>query len=105
MKLQELITKINELNLCQTEYPDEQEFNEEIDSELSNLKVVDSGLDVDKHRWYETSVTVYKHPEGFFGIRYVTDQFSEMSSIEDHYWDLKAFEMEEVSTVTYKVKK
>lgn len=105
MKLQELISKINSLNLTQTDYPDEQSFGEEIDNELEKLDFIDSGLDVDKHRWYETSITVYKHEEGFMGIRFVTDQFSEQSSMGDHFWTLKAFEMEEVKTVTYRKKK
>lgn len=105
MKLQELINKIKEAKVLQTEYADEQEFGEEIDKELNKLPVVASGLDVDKHRWYETSITVYKHEEGFLGIRFITDQFSEMSSMEDHYWTLPAFEMQEVKTVTYIPKK
>lgn len=104
MKLQELINKIKDAKVIQTEYPDEQSFGKEIDDRLNKLTNVESGLDVDKHRWYETSITVLKHEEGFLGIRFITDQFSEQSSMEDHYWTLEAFEMEEVKTVTYKVK-
>lgn len=105
MKLTELINKIREAKVLQTDYPDEQEFGDEIDNELKKLPIVESGLDVDKHRWYETSITVYKHEEGFLGIRFVTDQFSEQSSMEDHYWTLPAFEMQEVKNVTYIPKK
>ena len=103
MSLQKLVAEINSAQITQAEYPDEQEFPSHIQSELDQLETVAQGLDVAKHRWYETSTTVYKHLEGFIGIRYVTDLFSESSSMEDIFWTLRAFEMEQVMEPTYKI--
>lgn len=67
---------------------------------------IKSNLDVDKHRHYETSITVFQTKEGeFFGCRHISNVYSEASMVEDCYWYLKWFEMEEVKTVTYKIKK
>jgi tRNA uridine 5-carbamoylmethylation protein Kti12 len=61
-------------------------------------------LDIDKHRWYETGVSVWKLNEGFLGVRSVTNIYSESSSVEDMFWNLIFFEMEEIQTITYKKK-
>jgi len=102
----ELIEELNEKGITQTEYADEGFVDsEDVSSILSDAKLVESDLDVDKHRWYETSLYVYKLEDGFLlGIRAVSDIFSEMSGLEDIDWDLNFQEMERVQAVTYKVK-
>ena len=50
-------------------------------------KLVEEGLYVDKHRWYETSVSVFKVNDGYLGVTAVTDIFSEQMDVSDafHY--------------------
>lgn len=66
---------------------------------------VKSGLDVDNHRWYETSIIVYKvntdEGDKFFGVRAATDIFGEESSYNDIMWDMCFFEMIEKQETTY----
>jgi hypothetical protein len=99
--MQNLVQKINDAKIIQKEYWEDQSFGEDIDNELGSCKIVDSELDVDKHRWYETSITVYELNGEYFGIRYVTDTFSESSSIEDMFWTIEAFPMKAIQTTTY----
>ena len=61
-------------------------------------------LDVDKRRWYETSISVYAIADGIFGVRKVSDLSSEQMTVGDVYRTLEFFEMEEVKTITYKKK-
>lgn len=70
------------------------------------FETIDFDLDVDKHRWYETSVDVLLFEDGkIFGVEKVSDLFSESMSYSDCYHTITFFEMEEVQTVTYRVKK
>lgn len=70
-----------------------------------NFETVSTNLDVDKHRWYETSITVIKINGGYIGIRLVSNLFSEVDSISDIEWSLIFMEMELVVTTTYIQKK
>ena len=97
----EIVEKINNLKKIQKEYWEDVEFPKEIQAILDSCEIVAEGLDVDKHRWYETSTVVYKLNEQYFGITYVTDTFSENSSIEDMYWEICAVPMKQVQTITY----
>lgn len=71
----------------------------------SKLKVVNTGLDVDKHRWYEISTIVYAAGEWFLGIRGASQLYSEASCFDDICVETTAFEMEAVQSVTYVAKK
>lgn len=62
---------------------------------------VKEGLDVDKHRWYETSVSVYAIGEWFLGIAGVSGLFSEPMTFSDCDVETIAYEMEAVQSVTY----
>jgi len=67
-------------------------------------KLVAKGLDVDKHRWYEITTDVYKIGEWFIGICGASDLFSEQMSYSDAEIETIAFEMEEVPSVSYRIK-
>ena len=69
------------------------------------LKLVASGLSVDKHRWYETSTTVYAVGEWYLGLNEVTDVFSEQMGISDCEVTSNFFEMEAQQSTTYVPKK
>lgn len=70
----------------------------------ANYKVLAEKLDVDKHRWYETSVTVIGIYGRILGARHVTGVFSENMSYSDCGFDPFFFEMEAVPSVAYKAK-
>ena len=67
-------------------------------------QVIRDNMNIDKHRWYEISTTVYKIGEWFIGIRGASKLYSEDSSWEDICVTTIAFEMKEVLSVTYERK-
>lgn len=101
-----LVEKLNNLKILQTTY----EFEELIPKEIwdehfeGKYEAVDYDLDVDTHRWYETSITVLKFTDGFMGVRFITNMFSEYQGYEDCYHHLEFMEMEEYKTVSYRAK-
>lgn len=100
--MKEIIEKLNNLNIIQKNY----EFEEDIPQEMLEYftKQVASELDIDKHRWYETGVSVYQIKEGLLGVRSVTNLYSEQNDYEDISWKLRFFEMEPIETIIYKIK-
>ena len=98
--MENLLKQLNELNIIQKSYELKEDLPQVIyKKHFKNLLA--SGLEVDKHRWYETSIYVFKTELGIIGVRAVTDLFSEMGEIEDVYHKLEFFEMQEITTVTY----
>ena len=78
---------------------------ETFDKYSKELKKITSGLNVDKHRWYELSTTVYAAGDWFLGVSEVTDVFSEQMGISDCEINSMFFEMEAKQTTTYVPKK
>ena len=68
-----------------------------------NLKLtrLASGLNIDKHRWYEVTTSVYEVEGRFLGVRGLSQCFSEGSDAEDCCCESEAFEMEVKQTITY----
>lgn len=103
-KFDELLEKLKGLDVAQTGGCWEEEIPEEIWEEYlleDNLKEVDSGLDVDKHRWYEISTTVYEIFGRYLGVRMATDLFSEQMGYSDCSVTIEFFEMKLIQTITY----
>ena len=102
-KFDELLAKLKALKITQTHFDWAEDIPEDIWKEYfdGNFKVVKRNLRVDKHRWYETSISVIKIFDRFLGIRHVSDMFSETMDVEDCYHTLEFFEMKEVQTITY----
>ena len=92
---EEAMTEINDKKFCSLWDADEY-----LEYELE-IKALEEGLSVDKHRWYETSVSVYLVGDRFLGVRGISNCYSESSSAEDCCDTAEAFEMKEVKTVTY----
>jgi len=103
--MKEIIEKLNNENIKQHSYDWEEDLPEEFLQYFENAECVDSELYVDKHRWYETSTSVYKIEDKFIGVDAVTDVFSEQMGYSDCYHTLYFFEMEEFITTSYKIKK
>lgn len=101
-----LIQKLNNLQIHQTKSEWEDNIPDDIYREyfFGNYETIDSNIDVDTHRWYETSIEVLKFEEGLLGVRYITNMFSESQDYEDCYHHLQFFEMEEFTTITYRAK-
>ena len=70
----------------------------------ANPKLVVKNLDVDTHRWYECSTSVYKIGDWFLGVFGVSNIFSESMDYSDCSFTCTAFEMEEIPSVTYERK-
>ena len=71
----------------------------------ANPKMVKEGMNVDKHRWYEISTSVYRIGEWYLGVCGVSGLFSESMGFDDCMVETNAFEMEQVQSVTYIQKK
>lgn len=72
---------------------------------FQDLKEVDYGIDIEEHRWYDTSITVYEvEPNQFLGVRSITSSKSESQYAEDCYVTLKFYEMEQINVISYKQK-
>ena len=104
--MKELVKILNDLNLSQESADWEENIPEEIYIKFFKNKSTEvcNNLDVDKHRWYETSTTVIAVNNGFLGINLVTDVFSENMDISDCGEGISFFEMQEVKVVSYKQK-
>lgn len=101
--MKEIIEELNNLKITQKSIDFSEDLSEDIyDKYFKNC--VEEGLSVDKHRWYETSISVYKTDKGLLGVKSITDLFSEQSQCEDIFHTLEFFEMEEIPLISYKKK-
>lgn len=103
-KFYELLEKLKNLEIVQKDINWCENLPNEIWNEHfeNNFKELKSGLDVVKHRWYETSISVIEIYGKPLGIKHITNLFSESSSCEDCYVTIEFFEMEAVYVVSYK---
>lgn len=104
-QFEELLSELQKLDITQTEGDWAENLPEEIWEKhfKGNHKEVAHGLDIDTHRHYEVSTSVISIYEGFIGVTFITNMFSEMSSYEDCCVEMAFEEMEEVNVVSYKV--
>ena len=91
MKVSEVIEKVNSIKYWSL-YSFEEDFN---------LEAVASELNVDKHRWYEISTSVYKCDDGFVGVSGVTQLYAELMDYKDCYCECIAEEFEPKQITTY----
>lgn len=106
MSIKELVQKLNDLEITQINGDWAENIPEEIYNEYleGSYQEVAYDLDVDTRRWYETSITVLELPDGFIGVRYITNMFSESQDYEDCYHTMKFMEMESYITTSYRLK-
>ena len=102
-KFDELLTKLKGLKIIQTAG----EWDENIPIDIwdqhfdENHKELKGGLDIQTHRWYETSIIVIEIYEGLLGIRCASNMFSENQEWEDCCVRIEFMEMKEVSIISY----
>jgi hypothetical protein len=102
-KFNELLKTLTELKIHQiygdwTECIPEQIWDEHFEA---NYDFVIGELDIDKHRHFETSVSVIEIYDKYMGIRSITNVYSEQSTASDCYEYLEFFEMKPVTITTY----
>ncbi len=102
-KFNELLSKLKELNITQTKGDWAENLPEEIWEQYfkANFKELKSGIEVETHRWYETSTTVIEICGGLLGITFITNMFSESQDYEDCYVTIEFSEMKQVQTISY----
>jgi len=105
-KFNELLEKLNSLKIAQKSIDWVENIPEEIYKEYlkDNYKELAWGLDVDTHRWYETSISVIEIFGKLLGVRHITILFSESTECEDCCVTMKFYEMEEIPIISYQIK-
>lgn len=93
----ELVAEINAAKIC-TPHSVEDTIDMEGVTEVATL-------DEDEHRWYIMATKVFKVGDEFFGVYGPVSLKSESMGYSDVGHECEAFEMEQVPSVTYKVKK
>lgn len=76
------------------------------DSDLGEgFERIESGNDLDEHRWYSTAEDIYKLEDGYVGVWGLYQIFSEWSYPKDYDVKCYAYEVEPVPSVKYVKKK
>ena len=100
MKVKELIDYINSNEFYILWDMENSLFNN--DKDLPQR--VAENLEIEEHRWYDVSVSVYKLEDGFVGVRGVSKIYSEDTNAEDCGFRCTASEYIEIPSFTYKKK-
>jgi len=96
-----IIKEVNDAKVCGIPYVEDE-------CELfvaAKPKLLQENMDVDRHRWYEISTSVYAVGEWFLGLTGVSNVFSETMGFDDCCVDTVACEMQEFASVTYRPKR
>lgn len=102
MNVVDLVEKLNKEEILQTDCLEEMGFPF-FDDECS-WDWVASDLDVEKHRWYETAISVFiSDTDDCIGIRHVTHLYNENSSFDDVCHILKFYVMKPKTITTYEI--
>ena len=72
---------------------------------VEGADLVKEGVDIEKHRWYETSISIFRCSDGLLGIRLPSQLYSESSEWSSLYSDVEFYNVEEVMEIAYKTKK
>ena len=98
-----LITELEKLSILQTKGGWAENLPDNIweNHFKGNFKEVNSGLNVNESRWYETSTSVVKIYGKLLGITFITKLYSESSSYEDCYVTIRFNQMKEIRIISY----
>lgn len=102
-EIDELLQELSKIKIAQSSGDWEEDIPFEIWDKYfkGNLIKVEDKIDIDTHRWYETSMTVYKIFDSFLGVRHINNIFSESMDNEDCSVELQFFKIKEVPGVRY----
>ena len=96
VKASEMVDKINSANIASPHFVDEV-INMDGVTELETINL-------DEHRWYVVGTIVFKVGEEFFGVDGPVRLKSESMDYSDCGEGCRAFEMEQIPSVTYRAK-
>ena len=105
-KFDEMLEVLNKKSITQETYLED--FQCDLHQEIvdayftEEYDTVAKDIDIDRHRWYELSTTVFKFGDRFLGVRGVSNVFSENMGWGDCDISYDFFEMKEVYTIAYK---
>ena len=104
-KFDKLLKELNDLKIVQQSMDWAESIPDSIwENDLKENSIIKKeGLFVDKHRWYETSVTVIEIYGRLLGIDFVSGLNSESMSVEDVGHEIQFYQMDDVVEVTYKI--
>ena len=102
-RFNELLKKLQALKITQTKGDWAENLPDNIweNHFKGNFKEVNSGLNVNESRWYETSTSVVKIYGKLLGITFITKLYSESSSYEDCYVTIRFNQMKEIKIISY----
>ena len=98
MKVEEFIKLINEGEFWSLAEVDDSGLGE-------GFERIQSGNDLDEHRWYSTAEDIYKLEDGYVGVWGLFQIFSELGYSEDYDIKCEAYEVEPVPSIKYIKKK
>ena len=98
MKVKELIDYVNSNEFYSLWDMEDYLFNN--DKDLPQR--VAENLEIEEHRWYDVSVSVYKLEDGFVGVKGVSFKYTEI--LDDYIPKCSASEYIEIPSFTYKKK-
>lgn len=105
MKVKELAEYLNGLKITQKSGYLDDEFENSLPVHIYEKyfknNEVDFDLYLNKHRWYETSTTIYEIDGEYLGCIYVSKVYSESMDVGDVGHQLYFCEYEPIATITY----
>ena len=96
VKASEMVDKINSANIASPHFVDEV-------IDMDGVTEIET-IDLDEHRWYVVGTIVFQVGEEFFGVAGPVSLKSENMDYSDCGAGCRAFEMEQVPSVTYRAK-
>jgi hypothetical protein len=100
-KFCEFMTKQAKENRCYDIY--EMTGTEQLDDFRNNAKLIEENIMQEEHRWYITSVNVYKYFGFFVGVLHVSTIKNENDGYEDIGVYLKFLPVKPVEKITYEI--
>lgn len=98
MKVKEFMQTVNEGEFWSLRAVDNSDLGE-------GFERIESGNNLDEHRWYSTAEDIYKLEDGYVGVCGLFQIFSEWDYARDYGVKCKAYEVEPVPSIKYIPKK
>ncbi len=98
MKVKEFIQMVNEGEFWSLGAVDNSDLGE-------GFERIESGNDLDEHRWYSTAEDIYKLEDGYVGVRGLFQIFSEWDYAKDYGVKCESYKVEPVPSIKYVIKR
>lgn len=94
MTVKEFIQMVNEGEFWSLRAVDDSDLGE-------GFEQIESGNNLDEHRWYSTAEDIYKLEDGYVGVWGLFQIFSEWDYAKDYGVKCEAYEVEPVPSIKY----